>query len=1061
MTDLRNYEGIGGGQLAPSGPTSAPLEPETQTPSVPAFTTGARLAFSAPLNRGVAAPAGVTLLNRAAGSTFTTTIAGITIDNATGAVTGTPTTRSGLVVERLSNGTTRNNLLFAPDTGPRTMQPGMNLGSPSPANPNVSFLDYMKVAQPDVLPATVDANGVPQTLHPDPGNPSVGKASYIFPIDDGRTTPVKLCLLTDGDIDARIDFGPGADFVIDASGRRVATWPFGGAAQGNLVRLVISRINPNQKPTRIQLVPLSDLALFNDNTTMGYKQSWIDYLKQFHRLRSMDWFTTNQEVRIDPGASAMTYYTLIDGRYRFSCPLERFVDLCLVAGVRMWCNLHVTITDAQWQAMFPQLRRLTAIGKPPIVEHSNEIWNGGFWQSGYAAAHFDTLGVTIDNGNAKGQYWAGYRAAQLAKLSRGEGFLHAIGTQPGYEYAAPYIDQGLAKAGGSWTDFKFWTTTFYADGDWARQVGTITAERRAVQDAIVAAQDFDAAFDITCNYEGPASTSIAVIKRHMAESKGNADLRGLKLVGYEGNATSYVSNEDPNFSTRDPFYTAMTNHPLAAPVTRAVLDAADEVGMIEAVFFASDGIPFNSQYGDYAALGRPSLDGILAFAARQSAASTPDPAPAAPSVTPLPAGVAAMWDAASLAGLGNGAAVTNWTDGVGGSVASSTGGTPHTYVASSGGLPAVRLSGADVLATSGANAANGAMTGNEKTVIVVVRNIQTGASNPCLTAVGSNTDLLLQATPTQTGKFTPGNDLMYPCADAGMRTLGHSHSTARGFYMMSVNGTAIGDSPVSGGQIYIGGWQNAGTQCCGRADVLAVIVWNRALTTAEFKSVHRRYCEMLGQARPGGGTARNVSFIGDSLTNGSSVTKTSNYPFHMALGLGLPWGTWDALGVNGYTWGAIRGATLPSLGNVSAATGTRSIVCMFEWANEAQFGDPAVASTTSAARAGINAILANDSGCEVIFGTSTDRGDSFGQAHYADRNAYNAYWDNAANRTGIAAYVPLHLDPNIGVQGAAPTNGTANAYYQADDLHLTAAGYALIDNGPKGFRAAVQARLVA
>ena len=591
-----------------------------------ASVAGARLAFSAPLSRGVAAAAGTKLVNRTPGSTFTTTIAGLTIDNATGAVTGTPTTRSGLVVERLSNGKTRNNLLFVLDAGPRTMQAGMNLGTPSTGTPNTSFLDYMKVAQPDVLPATVDANGVPQTLNPDANYPSIGKASYKFPIDDGRTTPVKLCLLTDGDIDARIDFGPGADFVMDGSGHLVATWPFGGAAQGNEVRLNISRINPNQKPTYINLVNLSELALFNSNTTKGYKQSWIDYLKQFYRLRSMDWFTTNQTMRIDPGSSAMSYYRIIDeDKYRFCCPLERFVDLCLVAGVRMWCNLHATVTDAQWQAMFPQLRRLTAVGKPPVVEWSNEVWNGGFWQSGYATSHFDTLGVTIDNPNAKGQYYNGYRSAQLAKLSRGEGFLHAVGTQPGYEYAAPYIDQGLAKAGGSWSDFAYWTTTFYADGDWGRQVPDITAARRSVQDAIVAAQDFDAAFDITCNYRGPTSTSIEVVKGQMAESKANADARGLKLVGYEGNATSYLSGGDPSFGTRDPFYTGMTTHPLAASVTRAVLDAANEVGMVEAMFFHSDGAPPNSQNGNYAALGRPSVDGILSFTARPAAASTTAP----------------------------------------------------------------------------------------------------------------------------------------------------------------------------------------------------------------------------------------------------------------------------------------------------------------------------------------------------------------------------------------------------------------------------------------------------
>ena len=440
-------------------------------------------------------------------------------------------------------------------------------------------------------------------------------------------------------------------------------------------------------------------------------------------------------------------------------------------------------------------------------------------------------------------------------------------------------------------------------------------------------------------------------------------------------------------------------------------------------------------------------------------AAKPTPTPA---VTPLPPGIAAMWDAASLSALADGEAVTSWTDGVGGAVAVQTGDsrTPHSFVAGGGGLPAVRLSGAAVLATSGANAANTAMTGGEKTLIVVAREIRTagaGQANPCLVAAGDNTDLLLQATPTQTGRFSA----MYDCGDAGMRTIGHSGSAARGYAMLAVNGGAISDGAAAGGQVAIGGWRNAGTQCGGRADVLAVIVWNRALTAAEMKAVHRHYCDLLGQAYPGGRSARIVSCLGDSLTNGYPGTKQGSYPFGMAQALGLAWGTWDALGVNGFTWGAIQGATLPSLGNVSAVTGNRSIVCVFEWANQAQFGDPAAATTIAAARAVIDALHAQDPDRDVIFGTSTDRGDGFGMAHYRDRADYNAWWDDAAHRGGIAAYVPLHLDPAIGVIGAAPTDGAGNACYQADALHLTAAGYALVGNGPHGFRAAVESRLAA
>ncbi|WP_174279702.1 SGNH/GDSL hydrolase family protein, partial [Sphingomonas bacterium] len=420
----------------------------------------------------------------------------------------------------------------------------------------------------------------------------------------------------------------------------------------------------------------------------------------------------------------------------------------------------------------------------------------------------------------------------------------------------------------------------------------------------------------------------------------------------------------------------------------------------------------------------------------------------------------ALWDPATLA-LADGAAVTSWTDAVGGAVARQTGdsGASHSFVASSGGLPAVRLSGAAVLATAGANAANAAMTGGERAIMVVARAIQTagaGQVNPVLVASGDGTGLLLQATPTQTGRYGS----MYDCADAGMRTIGWSGSGARQFWMDGINGSAVATTDQAGGQITIGGWKNAGSLSGGRADILAVIVFNRAITAADFKQVHRRYCELLGQARPGG-AARIVSMLGDSLTAGYPVGVANSYQFQLKAGLGLAWGSWDALGVAGFTMDDLRNRTLPSLGDTPTATGTRNIVCAFEWANQAQYVSSAPAQTIAAARSFIDALTAVSPGIELLFGTSTDRGDGFGQAHYPDRVAYNAFWDTAANRAGITTLVKLHLDASIGVQGVAPTTGAANTYYQADSLHLQTAGYGLIDDGPNGFRPAVQARLAA
>ncbi len=430
---------------------------------------------------------------------------------------------------------------------------------------------------------------------------------------------------------------------------------------------------------------------------------------------------------------------------------------------------------------------------------------------------------------------------------------------------------------------------------------------------------------------------------------------------------------------------------------------------------------------------------------------------AAPTITPMPSGVVAMWDPATLA-LANGATVTEWTDSVGGSTTAYTGDSAakHTFIAASGAndLPAVRLSGEAVLATSGTNAANTALTtGAGQGIIVVARNFNTpgnGSVGPCLVAVGTNTNGMLQATPTETGKYQAMTD----CADAGMRTIGYSATGSTTF--MGVNGTMIAVFGQAFGQVTIGGWQNRAQQYCGRADILAVIVFNRTVTSADFKQVHRRYCDLLKQAYPGGGTRKTYVAIGDSITYGTGANLKTSYPANIAKALNLPWGTWDNLGVQGMTWNDIRNGVVPSMGNIAGVTGQPVVVSMFEFAN---MRTGTVLQATSAARTVIDLLRSNDPNVSIVFGTSTDDGSVTGQQTKAKRVEYNTYWDDAANRSGITSYVRIHLDPNIGVDGAAPTNGTSNAYYDGDNLHLNAGGYVVLDSGPYGFRPAVSALL--
>lgn len=170
-------------------------------------------------------------------------------------------------------------------------------------------------------------------------------------------------------------------------------------------------------------------------------------------------------------------------------------------------------------------------------------------------------------------------------------------------------------------------------------------------------------------------------------------------------------------------------------------------------------------------------------------------------------------------------------------------------------MPAVRLSSTAVFATAGIKAAATAMAGQDRTMVVVARNIQTTTqANSCLASSGGQNPYFLQASPAETGLWPHAfvrrrgdahGRTRAEAVGAGRWRLGLRHRPGRH------HGTAIADSNGGsnvggGGQVYIGGWQNAGTQCGGKADVLTVIVWNRALAAAELKQAHRRYCELLG-----------------------------------------------------------------------------------------------------------------------------------------------------------------------------------------------------------------------
>lgn len=605
---------------------------------LPAFSgivPGDRLAWSAPVSFKQPVAAGIVLLGRAPGSTFTTTIPGIAIDDTTATVSGTPTARSGLVTEHFAGGGNRNSLLFALDAGPRTAKVGTNYSTVHYPEDNTVFLDYLKGSEYTSGGGTYDVNGMPQPRS------DGGEYNIVFPMDDGRTTPFPVRLITDGDFDFRVQSfsrpgqppTPGDTHFTKSGDDYVATWAqISGASADH--HLFIGAVR--KAPTYMAIVREEDVpawrAYHAGTRAHCFKDSYIADVSRFSRIRFMDAAATNEADLPTPlpNRNSLSYVKYL--------PPSVQADLCIAARVDWWQNVHCKATDDDYKVTWPEQARVKAAGQQVCVEWSNEVWNFRFAQQGYAFGQFDKVpgtkvvngpnagqlmdsdptGLTIDNEYTKQMWYAGYRAGQLAKLDRGRGNQWCIGGQTGNQNPSygphRYLDVGLRAAGGTYDDFTFWMVSTYTSGSFGQ---VANAARVAVQQAWAAAGDVDAGLDDMMNYVADQSHSAAYTASHYwYDGKLNADARGLLLIGYEGHSAvaengEYDNSSDPGqYNSLREFIYTMKMSPLSIPVAQATCQVAAEAGLTEFMQF-----DWNSN-GIYNTRGSPVYDGLLAYLAQ-------------------------------------------------------------------------------------------------------------------------------------------------------------------------------------------------------------------------------------------------------------------------------------------------------------------------------------------------------------------------------------------------------------------------------------------------------------
>lgn len=178
--------------------------------------------------------------------------------------------------------------------------------------------------------------------------------------------------------------------------------------------------------------------------------------------------------------------------------------------------------------------------------------------------------------------------------------------------------------------------------------------------------------------------------------------------------------------------------------------------------------------------------------------------------------------------------------------------------------------------------------------------------------------------------------------------------------------------------------------------------------------------------------------VGDSLTLGAFVSASDTYPAQLATTLGSPW-TVENLGQSGQTLSTLTtyGASYTDPHRDPRAT--KSILAPWIGTNDLGAGVSAASLYTSYVAF---CQARKTAGWKVVAFTILPRTNAGDPADFeAQRTAFNALV--RANYTAFAhALADVGADATIGVAGAQ-NNAT---YYNADKVHLLAAGYTIVKN---------------
>lgn len=343
---------------------------------------------------------------------------------------------------------------------------------------------------------------------------------------------------------------PTTRYVLTWAG--TATFSFAGASvvSGDPGRIVIDSPSGGiaMSVTTTSTDPIHDIHIVREDQVAAFaagevfNPDFLGYDRHWSVDRTMDWSCTN--------GSQLAHWAdrprVVDASWH-CVPIEVQVALANEVGADLWLNIPAHADDDYIRNAVQLVHDTLAPGLRLRLEYSNEVWNGSFEQSGWAASQATALWGDVSQ---PAEMYYGLRAAQMAAIAR-DVFADApmrlravIAPFPGWGDSSmdDAVEAGIGKAGVGTIPslFRDYAVTTYFGDELGYYPGNEADRPIVLAWAEGGAAGLDLAFQELEHGGLLAGTgSLDWRESTYARQAAKAASWGLSLVAYEGGLSMY------------------------------------------------------------------------------------------------------------------------------------------------------------------------------------------------------------------------------------------------------------------------------------------------------------------------------------------------------------------------------------------------------------------------------------------------------------------------------------------------------------------------------------------